>query len=196
MRFVSLYTAFDSKVKQKILLFLFGNYTAMSERELARILGVSHASVNRIMREFSEIDLVYSNRVGNVVMWNVNRKSLAYKELKELPSLLTSPLNHLLQTISMSLAGQRINRAILFGSVAEGKERPGSDIDLFILTPNNDTKSSLAQPLESLANKCLELYGNCLQPYVLTEKEFNKPRNKYLLENIAKGITVFSSAGR
>lgn len=197
VRFVSLYTAFDSKVKQKILFFLLGSYTPMSERELARILEVSHASVNRIMREFSEIDLVYSNRVGNAVVWNINRKSLAYAELKKFPSILVSPLNHLIRTISLALASQPIERVVIFGSVAEGRERPGSDIDLFILTPDDKTKSSLTKPLESLGSKCLELYGNCLQPYVLTEEEFNYPSNKHLLGNIEKGIPVFPEpAGR
>lgn len=193
MRFVPLSNAFDSKVKLKMLRFLYGNFVPMSGRELAKVVGVSNASVSRVMHEFYELDLVYPKRIGNVVIWERNEKSLAFTELKKIVNQikqLPSPKEHMVGTIRAGLTGQPVVRAVIFGSVAEGRERSGSDIDLFILTPNEDTKSSLSAKLNELLEKCLELYGNSLSPLILTKKEFENPTNKYLMENIRNGLII------
>jgi len=190
---VPLYTAFDSKIKQKVLRFIYGNYVPMSERGLSRVLGVSHASVNRIMREFCELDLVYSKRVGGALTWSVNSRGLAYNELSKYSKAVNAmalPIDHLLATVRGALSKCRVNKVVLFGSVAQGSERAGSDIDLFVLAPNDAAKAQLNAPLELLGAKCLELYGNPLAPYVLTEREFKHPSNPALLENISRGITI------
>lgn len=193
VRFVPLESAFDSRAKQKVLGFLFGNYVPMSERELARVIGVSHASVNRIMRGFGEFDLVYSKRIGGATTWQVNHRGLAYKELEKYfkaVKVMALPREHLILLIRDSLSKHPVDRAVLFGLVAQGTERAGSDIDLFVLVRSKAAKQELAAPLETLACKCLELYGNPLEPYVLTEQEFKRPRNPALLKNVSKGITI------
>lgn len=193
MLFVPLHTAFDSKVKLKLLRFLLGNYTQMAERECARVIGVSYMSVNRLMREFSALDLVYSKRVGNVMLWEVNKGSLAYRELKTAMQAivgLEDPFKHLVKTIEGELSKHRVLKATLFGSVAQHKERPGSDVDLFVLVANGREKQRVKNALHALNGRFLQLYGNPLSPYVLTVREFEHPANPFLMENIKKGISL------
>ncbi len=186
MRFIALSGAFNSKAKLKLLKFLYVNYIPMGEREMARIVGVSNASVSRIMREFEELDLVYPQRFGNVITWRVNVESLAYKELSKIAAM-TPPLQHLIATLRNGLAQAPVKRVVLFGSVSQGRERPGSDIDLFILTSG---KVDLSGRLDELNEQCLKLYGNALMPYILTEKEFRRPPNPHLIEEIEKGLHI------
>jgi DNA-binding GntR family transcriptional regulator len=53
-----------SPVKLKIAEFVVQNEFSMSERELSRLLGVSHMSVNRTMRELEAMNAVGKVRVG------------------------------------------------------------------------------------------------------------------------------------
>lgn len=186
MRFIPLSKAFDSPVKLKLLRFLCGNYTPMGEREMARVVGVSNASVSRLMRQFEELDLVSPQRFGNVIAWQVNQESFAYQELRKIVSL-APPLEHLVATLRNGLAGLPVKRAVLFGSVSQGKERPGSDIDVFVLARS---KEGLRAKLDELNEECLRLYGNPLMAYVLTEKELQHPPNPHLMEEIGRGLAI------
>ena len=49
----------NSKTKQKILHFLLNQEALMSEREIAAVSGVSHMSINRIMQELAQMNLVH-----------------------------------------------------------------------------------------------------------------------------------------
>lgn len=186
MRFVPLGRALDSRAKMKLLQFLYGNYSPMSGRELAKVVGLSNATVSRVMRGFEEIDLVTPKKFGNVVTWVANTESFSYNELKKAASM-RLPIEHLVSTLRNDLIHLPVKRAVLFGSIAHGSERPGSDIDLFLLTAK---KTDLRGKLDELNEKCLGLYGNPLMPYVLTEEELKHPPNPSLVENIRKGIVI------
>ena len=82
-------------------------------------------------------------------------------------------------------------KAVLFGSVARGDEEAGSDIDLFLLVNDDKAKAQAQKQAEALAEKCLELFGNALSPYILTLAEYKQPRNKKLIDNINGGITIY-----
>jgi len=84
-----------------------------------------------------------------------------------------------------------IKRAVLFGSLAKGSERPDSDIDVFIVVKNNQDKQKLEGFLDKLSNICLEVYGNRLAPYVLTEKEVSQKKRLKIISEINKGLQIF-----
>lgn len=196
MRFQPLLNLLNSEAKLKVLQFVFKqSYHSMSERELAKLIGISNESVRRIMQEFHDFDLVYPQRLGTAVTWNRNKTSFAYKELKKVVNPLNSlesPKDHLIKTIKSALSDQPVEKVVLFGSVARGEERPGSDIDLFILTSNESTKLMLQEPLNKLGVECLKLYGNSFQPTVMTESDYAHPTNVYLMKNLKNGITIIS----
>ena len=99
MRFnIDLNGILASKKRIKVLQNLFNAEASMSERELSRIVKVSHMSINRLMKELAGINLVSSERIGTANLWRLNRESYAYKvfsrRLKEVSST-SSPFEHL-----------------------------------------------------------------------------------------------------
>ncbi len=183
-----------SKTKMKIVKFLLSHEAAMSEREIASVLNVSHMSINRIMKELANINFVNYVAIGKAHLWKVNRKSYAFKVLSQLIKDLSNinvPLEDLKKTILENVAGSNIKKVVLFGSVAKGLERENSDIDVFILVKNMKMKKEVETVLERLSNKCFDLYGNRLAPYILTEHEIKKRRNLSVISEINKGIQIF-----
>ena len=62
----------NSKTKTKIVTFLLNHEAAMSEREIASVLDVSHMSINRMMKELADINFVHYVTIGKAHLWQVN----------------------------------------------------------------------------------------------------------------------------
>lgn len=185
--------ALGSEARVKVLLYLFKDKTPTSEREIARLLGLSHSAVNKIMKDFQDVNLIASMRIGTAQVWRLNEKSYAYWALQDLGRLAKwPPVEHLKEYIISPAfrAYPGVKKVVIFGSLAEGRESPSSDIDLFILVESEDIKKTILERLPELADKCLQLYGNALSPHLMTEKEAQTSENKIIIEAIRKGLSV------
>ncbi|MEE8184800.1 MAG: nucleotidyltransferase domain-containing protein [Thermodesulfobacteriota bacterium] len=166
----------------------------MSEREIASVLKVSHMSVNRTMRELVDINFVNFVTIGKAHLWRVNRKSYAFKVLSKLIKGISSieePLKELKKTILKNLPETLITKVVLFGSIARVSEKANSDIDLFILVKDMQSKREIEPSIDKLSNICLEQYGNRLAPYILTEQELKQKKNLSIISEVDKGIEIF-----
>lgn len=191
---LSLDKVIGSKAKLKILKYLFGQQAAsMSENELAKVIKISPMTINRLMKELRELNLVSMERVGNANVWSVNKESYAYIALSNLMGEIArvpTPLEHLKQTLSSNIPKELVKKIILYGSVAEGKSRVNSDIDLFILVKSQKEAEGLNPHIDKLSNLCLSLYGNRPTPYILTEMQLQEKKKLPLLKEIEKGIQI------
>jgi len=195
MRFhASLLDVLKSKTKLKITQFLLSHQAEMSEREIASILGVSHMSVNRTMRELADLNFVSFVAVGKAHLWRTNRKSYAYQFFSRLIGGLSDakdPLESLRKTILSNLPKRLVKKVVLFGSVAEGTEEVNSDIDLFILVKDKQSKQELESSIDKLSSLCFEKYGNRLAPYVLTEREVNRKKHLGIIAAVQKAVQIY-----
>lgn len=184
----------NSEVKQKIIHFLLHHENSMSERELASLAGVSHMTVNRILRELEDWNFVQFERIGRAHVWSINKKSYSYSVISETlgkVNLLSDTLKELTKDIMLWLPKKLMLKVVLFGSIIRGEEKQDSDIDLFILVKNQNDLELLEEVLDKLSIQCLEKYGNRLAPYVLTEKEFKQKKDLKLIGEIQKGIQLY-----
>ena len=188
----------SSKTKVKIVKFLLTHKASMSEREIASVSKVSHMSVNRIMRELADMNFVHYVTVGNAHLWRVNRKSYAFKVLSEViqGSDIKSPLEELKKTILKHLPKTLIKKVTLFGSIAKESEKVDSDIDIFILLKDKQKKGKIEPSIDNLSNACVELYGNRLAPYVLTEREIRIKKNLKIISEVNRGVQIFPRKDR
>lgn len=195
MRFCeSFLNILKSDLRLKIVKFLLRHQASMSEREIASVLKVSHMSVNRTLQELAEANFVHYLTVGKAHLWQVNRRSFAYKVLHQWVDNLEKspdPLEELKQVILKYLPRGLIKRIVLFGSVAKASEEPQSDIDVFLLVSDTYDKESLDRAIEKLSNECLEVFGNRLSPYILTERQYKQKRDLDIIAQIEQGIQIY-----
>jgi len=195
MRFnFSLLALLSSKIQIKIVKFLLTHEAAMSEREIASILKVSHMTINRTLQKLAKVNFVNFATIGRAHLWKINRKSYAFKVLStliyEMPST-KDPLKDLKRVILKNLPRTLIKKAVLFGSVAKGEEKPNSDIDIFILVETSKDKKEIENSIEKLSSICLTRYGNRLAPYILAQKEMHQKRHLKIVSEITNGIQLF-----
>ncbi len=185
---------FKSETKLKIIKFLLDHEAAMSEREIASILKISHMSVNRTLRDLNGLNLVSYMTIGKAHLWKVNRQSYTYAMLRKLMDQVRSikdPLQTLKQMILKRLSLKPVQRIVLFGSVVQGTEKPDSDIDLCIVIKNNEGKQEVETALDKLSIECLEKFGNRFSPYLLTDQELRQKKGLEVIAAVNKGIQLY-----
>jgi predicted nucleotidyltransferase len=188
-------TLLDSKAKLKLLSYLFSQREVeMSERELARVLGLSNFSVNQLMKLFEQNNLVERRRLGATTVWRLKRGSYYFELLEPMLrriSTFPAPLEHLKNLVLRSYPLKQLSRIYLYGSIAEGRENYNSDIDLFVVVKSSADKEEIDRASDKLRASCLSFYGNVAQIVVMSESEYSRKRRAPLVRQVEKGLELY-----
>lgn len=156
-----LFTAYR---RQVLGLLLLRPNDSLHVREIARLTGVPAGSLHRELRILTEAGFLLREPVGNQVHYRANRTAPLYPELAEIFRK-TTGLVDLLRDALTPLA-TKIRIAFVFGSVAQGKERSSSDVDVFVIG-----RVSFAAVVGVLS-PLRERLGREVNPVVMTAVEF------------------------
>ena len=112
-----------SRVKVKLLKYIISEEAITSEREIAKLIGVSSGAVNKTLKMFHELNLITPMRIGNVMIWNLNKGSYAYQFIQSFFYKIKNreqPIKHLKSEIVNFLNNvQGLKKVVIFGSIAE-----------------------------------------------------------------------------
>ena len=100
-------------------------------RELARVVGASPGSLHRELRLLTDLGLLLRQEVGRQVHYQANPQCPVFAELAGLLRK-TLGVADVLRDALVPL-GDRVALAFVYGSMAAGTERPGSDVDVMVL---------------------------------------------------------------
>ena len=78
-------------------------------------------------------------------------------------------------------------KVILFGSVARGDYRLDSDIDLAIITDEEDLKKASS----SIADRILVKYGKVVSLKFIKEEDFAKGKKDSFIEKVRNGRVIY-----
>ena len=105
-------------------------------RQLALQLGdkLGKSRVFEVLHQLAEQDLVVREVVGASHLYSINQKHLCYELMKSL----TQPRDLLISFIARQIGrwSPKPEASLLFGSIARGNAKPGSDVDLLLIRPN------------------------------------------------------------
>lgn len=125
--------ALFTPVQARVLGLVFGQpERRYQSAELIRMVAGGTGAVHRQLERLVEAGLVTVTRVGNQKHYQANAESPVFDELHGL-AVKTVGLVEPLRVALAPHAG-RIRAAFIYGSVANGTDRAGSDIDLMILS--------------------------------------------------------------
>ena len=99
--------------------------------DLARELGVHHATLQRELARLTKAEILVSKRDGNRSYYRANEASPIFPELRSLLAK-TAGLADALR-VALRPFAKAIELAFVYGSVARASEVSGSDVDLFIV---------------------------------------------------------------
>jgi predicted nucleotidyltransferase len=155
----------SSRARAEIFrLLLGGTGEELHVREIERRSGLNDSTLRQELRKLVRLDLVQSRRDSNRVYYRAKTENPLYPEIRNLV-LKTSGLSDVLKS---ALTDKRIRVAFVFGSIASGEEKAGSDVDLMVIGQLG------LRDLSRLLSGVEEKIGREVNPHVLREEEFRK----------------------
>jgi predicted nucleotidyltransferase len=171
----SVASALFSPVQGEVLGLLFGDPSASySGADLIRRVGRGSGAVQRQLEALHGAALVTVTRVGNQKLYQANRRSPVFEELRRL-LMKTVGVVGLLRDALMTHR-EEIAIALVFGSMASGKADAESDVDLLVVKRAGAALDH-ATLYESLAPVESQL-GREIAPVLMTEAAWRQKRRR------------------
>jgi predicted nucleotidyltransferase len=133
-------------------------------REIGRLTGVPAGSLHRELKLLCDAGLLLRSAAGNQVRYQADRACPIERELAGIFRK-TSGLADVLREALVPLEG-KVRIAFIFGSVAQGKERVTSDVDVLVVG-----SASFAAVVETLSRAGVRL-RRAVNPVVMTRAAF------------------------
>ena len=122
---------FGTYRRDALALLLLHPEDALHVREIGRITGKAPGTILRELNRLADAGVIIRRPVGNQVQFQANAACPIYEDLRNILKK-TAALADVLREALEPLA-DRIQAAFVYGSVARGDERSGSDLDVMIL---------------------------------------------------------------
>jgi predicted nucleotidyltransferase len=133
-------------------------------REIGRLTGIPAGSLHREVRLLTNAGLLARSVSGNQVRYQVDRSCPVYEELAGIFRK-TAGLADVLRE-ALAPLGSGVQVAFVFGSVAQGKERPTSDVDVMVV--GSASFSEVVQAFVAAHDRL----GREINPVVMTGDQF------------------------
>lgn len=135
-------------------------------REIVRIMGAGQGAVQRELEKLTRVGILTKRREGNLTYYQANRTTPVFDDLRGLVEK-TAGIPGAVRSALLPLADS-IEHAFLYGSMARGDERGGSDIDVMVIggVPFLEVVSAVSALQVTL--------GREINPTVFTPAEFRK----------------------
>jgi predicted nucleotidyltransferase len=167
-----------TKSEQSILKYLGTNSgELLYESQIAKYTKISAGSTNQSLKKLLKKGMVSLEKKGNMNFYSINIDNPLVKQFKVTQTV--TILNGLINKLKPIA-----KRIILFGSCAEGIDSQSSDIDLAIVSQDEQTARKIVKK-EKLSKE--------IQALIFTDSDFMalEKNDKPLYERIQKGITLW-----
>lgn len=167
----------------------------LTGRELARICGASSSQTSASLLALEDSGLVVRDIAGRAHVWRMAEGHVLAPVMAKLFQAEADGIAIMKADIESVLHELPIKRAVLFGSVARGDERPTSDVDLLVVVRSSADKEKVEEALGSATLDFITKFGNPLSYLVKTEKQLRFPPNPSLITNINRdGVELETEA--
>jgi len=167
---MSLLEVIFPQVRAEVLRLLFADEgRELHLRELTRQCGLSLGTLQTEVEKLRGADLLLARRDGNRLYFRANAAHPLFTDLRQLV-LKTAGLREVLADALRDVPG--IELAFVFGSLASGDGKAGSDVDLMVI--GDAGLRALAPRLR----KAAEELGREINPVTMTAADFARDRTK------------------
>jgi predicted nucleotidyltransferase len=157
---------FGAYRREVLALLLLHPDASLHVREIARLTGKVPGTLLRELNQLADAGVLSRRPVGNQVHFQANPACPIYDELRSILKK-TSGLADVLRQALEPLGG-KVKAAFVYGSMARGDERAGSDVDLMVVG-----EARLGEVVQALA-PAHEVLRREINPNVYRTAEFSQ----------------------
>ncbi len=156
-------------------------------RQVAKAARTPLARTIEALSHLERQGLVDMREVGRSHLWHVNTGHTLYAHLRPWFEFEQTSRATLMREIAKVLRPLPfVRRALLFGSLSRGQERPDSDIDLFVLIDDADNQPMLEAALRRLKERLRATFGNPLKWIIYDQHQLEINRNRPFYRNVER----------
>jgi predicted nucleotidyltransferase len=175
-----------SNTRRAVLALLFGRTeTSFYTKQILDAVKIGGGTVQRELKNMTDMGIIIREVQGRQVYYRANEKCPIFNELKSLVRKTFGVTEVIRQ--SLEPAAPKIKLVFIFGSMATGTEKKGSDIDVMVVgtVSFGDTVALLASAQEKL--------GREINTVVYPAAEFKKKvkEDHYFVKTVIKGEKIF-----
>ena len=185
----------------RILRFLWRSSAEWSGREIARKVGLSAPACHESLKKLDARGLVQLRRVSNVHLYKINPENYlvqnVFARLFETEASLPKQVAAVVRKSLLVSPDCGIISIVLFGSMARGTERLGSDLDLLVVLAAKAGQKALEPRVERLRAMLFKRFSVPLSPYIQTLPELRRKHERKLpliREILKDGQTIYGKA--
>ncbi len=174
------------KTRRAVLSLLYSHVDeAFYLRQIVRVAGVGLGAVQRELKLLSDAGIIQRIVRGRQVYYQANPQCPVFAELKNLV-VKTVGVGAVLQT-ALAPLGDRINVAVIYGSIARSEEHRDSDVDLLVVG-----KVTFAEIVSSLS-EAQKTINREINPTVYPPVEFRSKlaAGHHFLSTVLRGPMLF-----
>jgi predicted nucleotidyltransferase len=149
----------------------------VSGREAARLAGLSHRAITSL-DELAALGVVIRREAAGQHLYTFNREHVLAGAIQHLFAEEERRIGLILERIRAVAEEAGVLYAGVFGSAARKEDRPGSDLDVFIVVQQEDFKERSGDVLIPALEALEQEYGVGLSPVVLTLAEARRQARK------------------
>lgn len=192
---MSVYNIQFTKVEIRILKYIFKHFKdRYNARQLARILSLNHAHINKLCNSLSEKNLLRKEEIGNSIYYTFDYDNdLALKFIEYLLSLEEKEFPKWLSVLGHNLKKfkEHINLGCVFGSSI--KSNKFNDIDVLLIYDKK--KDENIKKIKNSIRKA-ELVEKPIRYVEITDKDIEKNKDDGVFYNILSENLIFYNAGK
>jgi predicted nucleotidyltransferase/biotin operon repressor len=180
--------------KVRLLRLLLRSHGQLTGREIARQTGLSQRTCHTSLRGLERQGIVLRSRAGTAHLYRLNEEHVLVTDVL-VPAFRTE--TDLVQKYAdAARLGLKIpvESVILYGSVARGTERPGSDVDLMFIVRDAKVAEKGRMLLGPLAASLARRFGSVPQIVFTDSRTFRsnvRRRNPYYSAVVQDGRVLF-----
>jgi predicted nucleotidyltransferase len=157
-------------------------------RELSKEAGSSYATTWRLMSALISMGALRSEVVGSSRLISVNEESPVIEDLEQLGEIDLLPHRKVAKRFAELVSRiPNVLKVILFGSVAEGRATPDSDIDIAVVMMRRSKKAM--REAYDMAADIQDETGMAVVPIRILTKELES--DDQLIQSLKRGVILF-----
>jgi predicted nucleotidyltransferase len=181
---------FGGPGRTAILRLLVAQTAPLTGRQVAELAGLTPAGAGRALEHLSGLGVVTRRRVGRAITHELQRDNVLVQTIV-LPVLAAEgALVEDLKTALSEAFGDVALSVVLFGSVVSGDARPGSDVDVLVVTANQKDAARASQIADENGARFFTRYGMPLSVIVQSRDTLPSKPSGFLASAVSGGELV------
>jgi len=165
-----------SRIKIRILRLFYRTKGSYTGREIAKLIDSSQEATRRALDDLAKQGLLRRDYAGTSYIYNLNEDHMLVGKVVNKAFLAEQNSIREIARIFKEQLGKEFYKAIIFGSVAKGKERPDSDVDILVVVRDGIEMDAIEDRVNEAANLATAASGNPVMPIVIQTGEYEKKK--------------------